>query len=89
MALLIIDHVVGDRETFRQVYLDDEDRRRRLGSKGGRVWMVSGNPNDIRVALEFETAEQAARTPRVSSCTRPSSGPRETCRCPCPRFSNT
>jgi hypothetical protein len=59
MALLIINHVVGDYETFKEVFLDDEARRRRLGSKGARVWMVDGEPNDIRVVLEFETAEQA------------------------------
>lgn len=59
MALLIINHVVGDFETFKSVFLDDEDRRRRLGSKGGRVYRVAGDPNNIRVVLEFDTTQQA------------------------------
>jgi hypothetical protein len=59
MALLIINHVVGDYETFKEVFLDDEERRRRLGSKSARVYNVDGDPNNIRVVLEFETAKQA------------------------------
>ena len=59
MALLIIDHVVGDYETFKEVFLDDQERRRRLGSKSARVYKVDGDPNNIRVVLEFETPEQA------------------------------
>ena len=59
MALLIINHVVGNYETFKQVFLDDEERRRRLGSKSARVYKVDGEPNNIRVVLEFDTAEQA------------------------------
>ena len=59
MALLIINHVVGDYETFKQVFLDDQERRRRLGSKSARVYKVDGDPNNIRVVLEFETVEQA------------------------------
>lgn len=59
MALLIIEHVVGDYETFKEVFLDDQERRRRSGSRGARVWKVDGDPNNIRVVVEFETAEQA------------------------------
>jgi hypothetical protein len=59
MALLIIEHVVGDYETFKEVFLEDQERRRRSGSRGARVWRVDGDPNNIRVVLEFETAEQA------------------------------
>ena len=59
MALLIIEHIVGDFETFRSVFMDDEERRRRGGSRGARVYRVAGEPNNIRVALEFVTAQQA------------------------------
>jgi hypothetical protein len=61
MALLIIEHVVGDYDTFKQVFLDDQERRRRGGSKGARVFRVHGEPNKIRVVLEFPTPEQARR----------------------------
>jgi hypothetical protein len=59
MALLIIEHTVGDFETFRSVFMDDEARRRRGGSRGARVYTVAGDPNDVRVVLEFDTAQQA------------------------------
>ena len=59
MALLIIEHIVGEFETFKSVFLDDEERRRRAGSRGARVYRVAGEPNNIRVALEFATAQQA------------------------------
>jgi hypothetical protein len=59
MALLIIEHKVGDFETFMAVFMDDQERRRRLGSKAARVYTVAGEPNDVRVVLEFDTTEQA------------------------------
>ena len=59
MALLIINHVVGDYATFEKVFLEDEERRKRTGSQGARVYRLAGDPNNIRVVLEFETAEQA------------------------------
>lgn len=59
MALLIIDHIVGDIDTFKSVFLDDEERRRRLGCKSARVYQVDGDPRNIRVVLEFETTAQA------------------------------
>jgi hypothetical protein len=61
MALLIINHIVGDFETFKSVFLDDEERRRRLGSKSARVYRMADDPNDVRVVLEFDTVEQARR----------------------------
>jgi hypothetical protein len=59
VALLIINHIVGDYETFKEVFLDDEERRRRTGSLGARVYRIAGDPNNIRVVLEFETVQQA------------------------------
>jgi hypothetical protein len=59
MALLIIEHVVGDYETFTKVFVEDEERRRRGGSRGARVYTVAGDPNNVRVVLDFDTAEQA------------------------------
>ena len=51
MAWVLIEHEVGDYETFERVYLDDEVRRRREGSLGGRVFRVRDDPNDIIVLL--------------------------------------
>jgi hypothetical protein len=59
MAMLIIHHRVGDYEVFKQVFLDDKERRRRSGCKGARVHKNAFDTNDVWVVLEFETAEQA------------------------------
>lgn len=59
MALLIIEHTVGDYETFEKVFLDDQERRRRSGSKGARVHRNADNPNNVYVVIEFATAQQA------------------------------
>ncbi len=47
MALLIIDTRVGDYETFKEVFLDDQERRRRSGSKGARVYRNADDPNNV------------------------------------------
>jgi len=59
MALLIIEHIVGDFETFKKVFVEDVERRRLGGSRGARVYTVAGEPNNVRVVLDFDTAEQA------------------------------
>ena len=61
MAWVLIEHEVGDYETFERVYLDDEVRRRREGSLGGRVFRVRDDPNDIIILLEWKDAEHARR----------------------------
>ena len=61
MALLIIEHMVGDYETFERVFMDDQSRRRMGGCRGARVYRVADHPNDVRVVLEFDTAEHARR----------------------------
>ncbi len=59
MAYVLIEHLVGDYETFKRVYLDDGPRRGRGGSRGGRVFRVSDDPNDIVILLEWDTVERA------------------------------
>ncbi len=59
MALLIIQHKVGDYATFVQVFMDDQERRRRAGCLGARVHRRADDPNDVWVVLEFDTAEHA------------------------------
>jgi len=61
MALLIIEHRVGDYATFEEVFMDDQGRRRREGCLGARVHRVADDPNDVWVVLEFDTAEHARR----------------------------
>jgi heme-degrading monooxygenase HmoA len=59
MAYVLIEHLVGDYETFKHVYLDDAARRQRGGSKGGKVLRATDDPNDIIILLEWDTAERA------------------------------
>jgi heme-degrading monooxygenase HmoA len=59
MAYVLIEHEVGDYETFKEVYLDDADRRRRFGSLGGQVFHASDDPQRIVILLEWDTAERA------------------------------
>ena len=59
MAHVLIEHRVGDFETFMQVYVDDAERRARLGCKGGVVFRVADDPDNVIVMLEWETVEGA------------------------------
>jgi uncharacterized protein (DUF1330 family) len=59
MAYVLIEHRVGDYETFKDVYLDDAERRKRAGSKGGKVYRSAAHPSDIIIVLEWESAERA------------------------------
>ena len=61
MAPLIVNHVVGDHGTFAEVFPDDQERRRLPGSRGARVHRVVGDPDNVRVVLEFDTVEEAKR----------------------------
>jgi heme-degrading monooxygenase HmoA len=59
MAFVLIEHQVGDYETFREVYEDDADRRRRFGSLGGQVFRAAEDPQNVIVLLEWDTIERA------------------------------
>jgi heme-degrading monooxygenase HmoA len=59
MAYVLIEHRVGDFETFRQVYLDDAERRERLGSQGGVVFRVADDPDNVIVMLRWDSMEHA------------------------------
>ena len=59
MAWVLIEHRVGDFETFRQLFLGDAARRERLGCKGGRVYRVADDARDVIVLLEWDDVEAA------------------------------
>ena len=59
MAYVLIEHLVGDFETFKEVYDDDADRRKRFGSLGGKVFHVSDDPNRIVILLEWDSVDRA------------------------------
>jgi uncharacterized protein (DUF1330 family) len=59
VAYVLIEHRVGDFETFRRAFLDDAERRGRLGSRGGRVFKVADDPGNLIVVIEWDTLENA------------------------------
>ena len=59
MAYVLIEHKVGDYETFKKVYVDDAERRQRLGSLGGHVYRTSDDPGNVIIMLEWDTIENA------------------------------
>ena len=59
MYELLIRHKVGDYETFKKIFLEDEERRRSTGSKRARVLLNADDPKDVWVVLEYDNAEQA------------------------------
>ena len=59
MAYVLQQFRVADYATFKHVYLDDLERRRRLGSQGGRVFHTVGEEHQITVLIEFDSAANA------------------------------
>jgi len=59
MAFVLIEHLVGDFETFKRVYLDDGERRRMSGSKGGAVYRAADDPKNVIIVLEWDDTHRA------------------------------
>jgi hypothetical protein len=59
MAFVLIEHRTDDFETFKAVFLEDADRRRRFGSLGGHVLRVFEAPDAVFVLLEWDTVDRA------------------------------
>jgi uncharacterized protein (DUF1330 family) len=58
-AFVLQQFRVADYATFKHVYLDDLERRRRLGSRGGRVFHAVGDEHEISVLIEYDSAANA------------------------------
>jgi hypothetical protein len=59
MSYVLIQHQVNRYPDFESVFLDDGERRKRMGSKGGRVFRNSDDPSNIIVLLEWDDAAKA------------------------------
>jgi heme-degrading monooxygenase HmoA len=59
MPHVLIQHQVARYEVFEQVFQDDEARRQRSGSKGGRLFRNVDDPNNIIVLFEWDTVDRA------------------------------
>jgi hypothetical protein len=59
MPYVLIHHNVADYDKFRSIFDYDADRRKRLGSKGGRLLHTSKGPNDLFAIFEWDDVEKA------------------------------
>ena len=59
MAYVLIEHRIGDFDSFKRVFQDDAERREGLGCRGGVVYRVADDPGNVIVVLEWETLEAA------------------------------
>ena len=59
MAYVLQQFRVADPAAFKRMYLDDLERRRRLGSRGGRVLRAVGDEHEITVLIEYDSAANA------------------------------
>jgi hypothetical protein len=59
MVHVLIHHNVADYDRFRAVFDDDAERRRRLGSLGGRLLRSTLGPNDFFAIFEWSDVERA------------------------------
>ena len=75
MALLIINHVVGDYETFSKSFWTRSGAALRL--EGARVYRSPATPTTSASCSSSTPSTRRVSTPRGSSFARPSSGPRQ------------
>jgi hypothetical protein len=61
MPYVLIHHNVTDYDKFRAIFDEDAERRRRLGSQGGRLMRAAGSPNDLFALFEWDTVENARK----------------------------
>ena len=61
MAYVMIEHKIGKWEEFERIFRDDVERRRMLGSKGGKVFRNIKDPENIFIAIEWENAQSAEK----------------------------
>ncbi len=61
MPYVLIQHEVGKYEVFEPVFRDDESRRRRNGSKRGRLFRNVSDPRNLVALFEWDTVENARR----------------------------
>jgi hypothetical protein len=59
MVYVLIQHEISDFEMLKRVYMDDAERRRRLGCQRGHIWRAADDPNNVSVVLEWDTVENA------------------------------
>lgn len=61
MVQVIVEHKIADWEYFVNIFKDDGERRRSLGSKGGRLYRNVHDPDNLFVVFEWNDIEGARK----------------------------
>ncbi len=61
MAHLLVHHKVEDYKKWKPVFDEHSNFRSRNGSKGGRVFRDSKNPNEIFILFEWDSLDNAQK----------------------------
>jgi heme-degrading monooxygenase HmoA len=61
MAYTLIHHNLARYQDFEAVFKDDGERRRRLGSKGAKVFADAQDPQNIFTLIEWDDIESAEK----------------------------
>ena len=59
MPYVLIQHKIKDYANFEPVFLEDGERRRRSGSKGGKLFRNTDDPANLIALFEWDDAEKA------------------------------
>lgn len=61
MSYVLVQHKIGKWSEFEGIFRNDGERRRRLGSTGGRVFRSVHAPDEIFVLFEWDSVEGARK----------------------------
>jgi hypothetical protein len=61
MPNVLIQHNVSSFAALESVFDSDESRRRRSGSKGGRLFRNTADPNNLLALFEWDNVENARK----------------------------
>ncbi|VVB89971.1 Antibiotic biosynthesis monooxygenase [uncultured archaeon] len=61
MAYLMFRGKVKDYETWKPMFDGLADIRKEYGAKGGRLFRIADNPNELVVLMEWESIEKARK----------------------------
>ncbi len=61
MAHVLVEHKIGEWSEFENIFKADAARRRRLGSKNGKVFRSPDDPSSVFVVFEWNDLEGARK----------------------------
>ena len=61
MTYVLVQHKIGKWSEFEGIFKDDGARRKMLGSKGGRVFRSTDDPDSLFILFEWDGVEGAQK----------------------------